>query len=368
MRTTVIVALLALGASTAGHAQEVHVRSPASAVFSILSGGSAGKLGLTVASGSERDTLGLLVTSIEAGGPAEGAGLIEGDRLVAINDVPLTLSRADAGEPDMSTILRRRLERELGKVEDGDEVTLRVWSAGRRREVKVRAEEDERGFGATNVYSSFLHSTSSRPVIGVSLSSTGSVRDTLGVFVTEVAPEGPAERAGIIEGYRIAEINGVDLRVPAADAGDAMVASTRSSRLAREIEKLEPGDEVRLRVWSGGRYRDVTVEVGRYQDVYDEQAGSYRIGGAAGTAWAMPNVIIRSVPSFRPGRVEPLDSLWQHRNELRRSVDPRFYDDSSGGLYDLRLHDQLRREMERSLQGLRLMPSRGRVITTRITM
>lgn len=371
-RTTVIAALLALGASTTGHAQEVHVSSPRS-IVSMFSGGSSGKLGLSVASGSVRDTLGLLVTTIRADGPAEEAGILEGDRLVSINGVPLTLSPADAGEPDMSSILRRRLERELGKVEEGEEVTLRVWSAGRTREVKLRADEAAHELRSTNVFGTMMHSaSSSRPVIGVSLSSTGSMRDTLGVFVTGVAEDGPAERAGIIEGHRIAEINGIDLRVPAVDAGDPAVASTRSSRLAREIEKLEPGDTVRLRVWSDGRYRNVTVEVERYEDVYDERGVNVRIGGVGGMASAMPNVIIRSVPSLAPGRVESLDSLWRRRREIRRSVDPRFFDDSaSGGIYDYRLNDRVREMMEQSLRSMRelqLAPARGGIITTTITM
>jgi predicted metalloprotease with PDZ domain len=373
-RTSILAVLLALGVSAVGQSQEVRVRQSPGAVIatSVFSGRSSGKLGLAVASGSVRDTLGLLVTSITSDGPAETAGIIEGDRLVSVNGVPLTLSAADAGEPDMSMILRRRLERELEKVEEDEEVTLRVWSAGRTREVKLRAAEGLQYVGSTGVYGSFLRrDASSRPVIGVSLQSTGSHRDTLGVFVTGVAPGGPAERAGIIEGHRIAAIDGVDLRVPAADVGDAMVASTRSSRLAREIEKLEPGATVRLRVWSDGRFRDVTVEVGRYEDVYKGDDAVMRIGGTGAAAFATPNVIIRTIPGMQPGRIEPLDSLWRRRDAIRRSVDPRLGGDSSGsgGVYDLRIDDQLRREIERSLQGLRqlqVVPSRGRIITTRM--
>lgn len=38
-----------------------------------------------------------------------------------------------------------------------------------------------------------------RAALGIQLGSTGSVRDTLGVFVSHVTPKGPAETAGIIE-------------------------------------------------------------------------------------------------------------------------------------------------------------------------
>src|SRR5919205_3869249 len=58
-------------------------------------------LGISTSSSGKRDTLGLLITSITPGGPAEKAGLQEGNRIVAINGVSLALARADAGEPDM---------------------------------------------------------------------------------------------------------------------------------------------------------------------------------------------------------------------------------------------------------------------------
>src|SRR5687768_484067 len=53
-------------------------------------------LGVGTSSGGERVTLGLLITSLTPGGPAEQAGLEEGNRIAAINGVRLTLSSADA--------------------------------------------------------------------------------------------------------------------------------------------------------------------------------------------------------------------------------------------------------------------------------
>ena len=47
-------------------------------------------------------------------------------------------------------------------------------------------------------------------MLGVSTSTAGE-RDTLGLFVSAVTPGGPAEKAGIEEGHRIAAINGVSL-------------------------------------------------------------------------------------------------------------------------------------------------------------
>ncbi len=216
-------------------------------------------LGITTSSGGPGDSLGVLVNSVTRGGPAERAGITEGSRIVAINDVNLRIAPQDAREGDMGAVLSRRLQREMARAAPGDEVRLRVFADGRVRDVTV-----------TTVAASELHPESGvrirparpdpdRPMLGVSVSGSGSLRDTLGLFVSSVVSGGPAERAGIIEGYRIAEINGVSVRVPREDAEDRAVRAAMSSRFTRELQKVRPGDEVRLRVWADGRYRDVRV-------------------------------------------------------------------------------------------------------------
>lgn len=106
-----------------------------------------------------------------------------------------------------------------------------------------------------------------RAALGLQVTSTGSVRDSLGVFVTSVSPKGPAENAGIIEGDRIVSINGVDLRLSAADAADSYTSGLPSHRLTREVGKLTPGNVANIRVYSGGRIRDVRVTLGRASDL-----------------------------------------------------------------------------------------------------
>ena len=106
-----------------------------------------------------------------------------------------------------------------------------------------------------------------RAALGVEIRATGSRRDTLGVFVDGVTPKGPAETAGIIEGDRIAAINGVDLRTPAADLDDSFSSQIASHRLTREVQKLTPGSRVTLRVYSGGRLRDVQVIAGKASEL-----------------------------------------------------------------------------------------------------
>ncbi|HJQ53695.1 MAG TPA: PDZ domain-containing protein [Gemmatimonadaceae bacterium] len=108
---------------------------------------------------------------------------------------------------------------------------------------------------------------SKRAALGIEVRSTGSKRDTLGVFVDAVTPKGPAETAGIIEGDRLVSINGVDLKTSAADTEDSYTSGLAAHRLTREVQKLTPGSKVNLRVWSNGRIRDVQVTAGRASDV-----------------------------------------------------------------------------------------------------
>src|SRR5687768_1127694 len=90
------------------------------------------------------------------------------------------------------------------------------------------AEEERRAATAVSalrdgVMQRFMYDDSAsmnRATLGVTLGGAAHKRDTLGVFVEAVAEDGPAERAGIYEGHRIAFINGIDVRATAADAGD----------------------------------------------------------------------------------------------------------------------------------------------------
>jgi hypothetical protein len=99
-----------------------------------------------------------------------------------------------------------------------------------------------------------------RAVLGMTLAASGADRDTLGLLVTLVIPGGPADRAGVDEGNRVGEIDGVSLRLDAADVGRRASQDAVMHRLSRELQAVRPGDEVRLRVFGGGRQRAVTVQ------------------------------------------------------------------------------------------------------------
>jgi serine protease Do len=263
--------------------------------------GDRAMLGVSTSASGKRDTLGLLIESVTPGSPAEKAGLEEGNRIASINGVSLKLAREDAGESDMSGAMTNRLVREMRKLKAGDEVTLEVWS-GRYKSVKVKtvAADDLSENRMTR------QNAEERAVLGVSLGSNGSKRDTAGVFVSSVTDGGPADKAGINEGDRIASVNGIDLRVSKEDVGDASVASARVSRLQREIAKLKPGQTVDLSVVEGGRARTVKVTLGRAKDLDRGNGFSYTIGDGPGY-FSMPRVPMPPMPPMSP--MEPMTPM-----------------------------------------------------------
>lgn len=253
---TTLLSTIALAASAAG-AQTVVARAPmATPKFSVRIDDPRAVIGVsTSVSTGSRDTLGLLVSAVTRNGPAEKAGIEEGNRIAMINGVSLKLASADLGDPDMERLMSRRLTRELDKLKPGDDVNLSVYGNGQTRAIKVKTVDPDSLYeiNRTNVWRKF----DERATLGVSLASTGSKRDTLGVFVMSVDEDGPAAKAGIEEGARIAAINGVDLRVAREDAGDAFVSGTRLNRLEREMSKLKAGDAVELRVYQNGQVKTV---------------------------------------------------------------------------------------------------------------
>ena len=145
-----------------------------------------------------------------------------------------------------------------------------------------------------------------RAVLGLSLSATGTARDTLGVFVSSVTPKGPAENAGIIEGDRIVAINGVDLRVSRADLEDSYASGLAAHRLQREVAKLTPGSRVNLRVYSGGRVRDVQVTAGRASDLMRTRT-FIGIGQGPGTFIYGDGMTMPPMPSMAP--MPPMENM-----------------------------------------------------------
>ena len=294
MRFEAVVAALAATAALApwAPAQNPRVRvfePPVTAVR--FFGAPRAVIGVTTSgSASGRDTLGVFVSEVQSGSPAEKAGIEEGNRIASINGVSLRLSAADIDDPEMASVMTRRLTRELDKLKPGDEVDLRVYAGGQFKNVKVKTVAPEELYQTAE-----RRSADERATLGLRIGSTGSARDSLGVFVMGVVDNGPAAKAGIEEGSRIASINGVDVRGRRSDDELNTFRSSGVSRLEREISKLKPGDDATLRVYYNGQYRNVTVKSTRLSDLPRR--------GSTITIMGDDNMMLPSMPPM-PARVE----------------------------------------------------------------
>ena len=317
--TTIVLAGLALGSvSVSGTAQTSKSKdkdeSP-SKTRTYYRGSSSGgdddraALGVNTTASGRRDTLGLLIQSVVAESPAEKAGLEEGNRIVSINGVSLQLSRADAGENDMDGVMTRRLIRELRKITPGQDADLKIYANGQTKTVKVKTVDTEE-------LSELEHRASrrmsmdddDRAVVGLNFGGGSSKRDTLGVFVVSISDDGPAAKAGLEEGNRIAAINGQDLRVSREDAGDGYMMSAKSNRFRRVMRSIKPGESVDLRVYANGQFRNVKVTTVASSDLYRNSRsfgfGSFGEGGSFGHGVMMtPPRAPKSPMIRRPGRM-----------------------------------------------------------------
>jgi hypothetical protein len=358
-------AVPAAASAQANRSDDVRIRRApeARALIRAFGSGRAGSaLGVgTRVTGTLRDTLGLLVTSITKDSPAERAGLEEGNRLAAINGVSLRASPSDIQDVELTNALTHRLTRELDKVKPGEEVELRVYRDGRTQNIRVKTADADSLFGERSFARFTRADLDDRPALGFGIGSSGSRRDTLGVLVVSVQDSTPAAAAGLEEGNRIAAINGVDLRVAREDAGDNFMANARAQRLMREVSKLKPGSDVTLRVYSDGRFRDVKMKVARAGDL-PRSRGMMFIGGVGGMApmpamapmapmapmSPMPMVRVRpAVPATPPGAPELMEPLSDMHFEIGPQIEAALRD---AGVALERVRPQLERVL-RDLPG-----------------
>ncbi|MDQ6829741.1 MAG: PDZ domain-containing protein [Gemmatimonadota bacterium] len=167
--------------------------------------------------------------------------------------------------------------------------------------------------------SSRANRTDARSVLGMTVSMSGSDRDTIGVLVSAVTPGGPADRAGIDDGNRLAEINGVNLRQFASEAGQAESGDAVLRRFARELRAIQPGDKVTLRIFSAGRYRTVALAV----PGASTRAQTNSAGAASATS--------RTDDDARPASLaRALDALSDARTQLHQLAQS----DDTGALAD----------------------------------
>jgi hypothetical protein len=131
------------------------------------------------------------------------------------------------------------------------------------------------------IWGQFMPPGASRARIGITLSVSTRPDDSRGARVESVMEDGPADRAGILEGDLITHINGHSLLEPLGDRQaeeemdlDSSIPSQRLLHLARE---MEPGDEVEIRFLREGEPGTVTLVA---EDL-DDWGGNVRVYSGA---------------------------------------------------------------------------------------
>ncbi|MCC7055468.1 MAG: PDZ domain-containing protein [Gemmatimonadaceae bacterium] len=242
--------------------------------FAFAPGATRGYLGVTPRTSSgPADTLGLLIEDVDESLPAAKAGITSGSRLVSIDGIDLRLDPADLGDSAAEALPEARLRRALGNHKPGEEVSIVIRRDGRTETKRVALAESP-------MARSFRTIAQGRRVLGIGFSDRGSMRDTAGLLITSLTRGGAAEKAGLLEGDRVIAIDGVDLRVPPADAGSADGVQARIARLRRTLDATRDSAPVRLEVRSEGRRRTVeltpswssgiTIDVDRLRGMADD--------------------------------------------------------------------------------------------------
>ncbi len=156
---------------------------------------------------------GVLVNSVNPGGPADRAGVKTGDVIVQLNGKDVT----DAN----------KLRNEVAGLMPGTVVTLSIVRDGKPLDVRVTLGELTPESARANQQSSGGDEGAGKLGISVSpltpnrAAQLGLRRGTQGVPIDEVDPNGPAAQAGIQPGDVIQEVNRQPVRTP-ADVRDAL--------------------------------------------------------------------------------------------------------------------------------------------------
>lgn len=185
---------------------------------------------------------GLLITNVQAGSPAEKAGLVRGDILLEVNGQAVNSYAA--------------LQQALSGLNPGDQVDLRVLHGDEVRSLSVNLEENPRSGATPRAYLGI-------EIQGVQPSQEFSTPRLAGagVLIAEVISGTPAEEVGLKAGDRILSIDGESVQ--------------SGADLATIIQSHQPGDEVNLEVQSPGEEaRQITVTLAENPD----QPGQARLG------------------------------------------------------------------------------------------
>jgi hypothetical protein len=234
------------------------------------------------------------------------------------------------------------------------------------------AQESAPSAPKTRTFTWSSSENSDRAMLGIATGSSGR-RDTLGLFIESITDGGPADKAGLEEGNRIASINGVNLKVAREDAGESDMAGAMTNRLIREMRKIKAGDDVTLQVWADGHYKTVKVKTVAAKDLESRDDGAGDFAFAMNDMPRLRAQLQDELPRIREDirsqmpliREDIQNEMPRIREELRNEM-PRVRAEIENELP--RIHEQLDNELPQAMEEMRRSMDRMRLQVPQLTM
>lgn len=223
------------------------------------------------------DTKGILVVDITADSPADKAGIRGGDVLTAVDGQDIRLGGDVIVAVDNQSV--RAMEDLLSYLEEqkavGDNIELSVIRDGKTQHIDMvlaaRPNQEAKNMFQPNQDSK---QQQQRPAIGVNgINMTPELAELMnltqsqkGFLIEDIFSGGPADKAGIRGGYKIANINGSEIKL----GGDIVVGIdevdvSTIQDIQSYLDTKEVGDSVQIRVLRDGQEITVPLTLGNIQ-------------------------------------------------------------------------------------------------------
>jgi len=223
------------------------------------------------------DTKGILVVDITANSPADKAGIRGGDVLTAVDGQDIRLGGDVIVAVDNQSI--RAMEDLLSYLEEqkavGDNIELSVIRDGKTQHIDMvlgaRPNQEAENMFQPNQDSK---QQQQRPALGINgINMTPELAELMnltqlqkGFLIEDIISGGPADKAGIRGGYKIANINGSEFKL----GGDIVVGIdevdvSTIQDVQSYLDTKEVGDSVQIRVLRDGQEITVPLTLGNIQ-------------------------------------------------------------------------------------------------------
>lgn len=194
-----------------------------------------GHLGVDITDGNvDGKQGGAVISNVSPGGPADKAGLQEGDVITGINGTSLKPTDDESAGGKLMTFMK--------EVKPGDVLSVAYTRDGKAATAKVTAT------GARDMVSINMPGFAHRAVLGIDISRDQSGN---GVTLMGVTPDGPADKAGLRSGDLLVSLNGTALKQDGDRTSDQGVLAI--------MDKVRPGDKVKVDYTRDGKSATAVV-------------------------------------------------------------------------------------------------------------